>query len=87
MHPEVTPEQGDVMVIKRRAGAFSGSGLDPVPQARDIGSLVLTGIATSTVVVPRVPRRRPLSHRFGGFLHRHGTFSIIVLSWPGAGWE
>jgi nicotinamidase-related amidase len=51
IHPEVAPEPGDVVVTKRRASAFSGSDLDLVLRARDIDNLVLTGIATSAVVL------------------------------------
>ena len=39
------------MVTKRRASAFSGSDLDVLLRARGIDSLVLTGIATSAVVL------------------------------------
>ncbi|MFG3245091.1 cysteine hydrolase family protein [Streptomyces sp. NPDC048187] len=51
IHPDVAPRQGDVVVTKRRGSAFSGSDLDLVLRARDIDSLVLTGIATSAVVL------------------------------------
>ncbi|MFI0898341.1 cysteine hydrolase family protein [Streptomyces sp. NPDC020983] len=51
IHPDVAPRAGDVVVTKRRASAFSGSDLDLVLRARDIDSLVLTGIATSAVVL------------------------------------
>ncbi|OIJ85016.1 cysteine hydrolase family protein [Streptomyces monashensis] len=51
IHPEVAPRPGDVVVTKRRASAFSGSDLDMVLRARGIDSLVLTGIATSAVVL------------------------------------
>ena len=44
-------EDCDVVVTKRRGSAFSGSDLDLVLRARDIDSLVLTGIATSAVVL------------------------------------
>jgi nicotinamidase-related amidase len=40
-----------VVVVKRRASAFSGSDLDLVLRARDIDSVVLAGIATSAVVL------------------------------------
>lgn len=50
-HPEVAPRPGDVVVTKKRASAFSGSDLDLVLRARGIDSLVLTGIATSAVVL------------------------------------
>ncbi|MEY9996961.1 nicotinamidase-related amidase [Streptomyces sp. V4I8] len=51
IHPEVAPRPGDVVVTKRRASAFSGSDLDVVLRARGIDRLVLTGIATSAVVL------------------------------------
>ncbi|MFJ9038563.1 cysteine hydrolase family protein [Streptomyces sp. NPDC102406] len=51
IHPAVAPRPGDVVVTKRRASAFSGSDLDVVLRARGIDSLVLTGIATSAVVL------------------------------------
>ncbi|MGY5126010.1 cysteine hydrolase family protein [Streptomyces nigrescens] len=51
VHHAVAPQQGDIVVTKRRASAFSGSDLDLVLRARDIDSLVLTGIATSGVVL------------------------------------
>ncbi|MFJ5676369.1 cysteine hydrolase family protein [Streptomyces sp. NPDC093097] len=54
IHPEVAPRPGDVVVTKRRASAFSGSDLDVVLRARGIDSLVLTGIATSAVVLSTV---------------------------------
>ncbi|MFE6776722.1 cysteine hydrolase family protein [Streptomyces sp. NPDC057702] len=54
VHPEVAPRPGEVVVTKRRASAFSGSDLDVVLRARGIDSLVLTGIATSAVVLSTV---------------------------------
>lgn len=51
IHQDVTPRQNDIVVTKRRASAFSGSDLDVVLRARGIDSLVLTGIATSGVVL------------------------------------
>ncbi|MGW4226961.1 cysteine hydrolase family protein [Streptomyces bauhiniae] len=51
IHPHIAPRPGDVVVTKRRGSAFSGSDLDLVLRARGIDSLVLTGIATSAVVL------------------------------------
>ncbi|WP_328382928.1 cysteine hydrolase [Streptomyces sp. NBC_00400] len=51
IHPDVTPRDGEIVVTKRRGSAFSGSDLDLVLRARGIDSLVLTGIATSGVVL------------------------------------
>ncbi|QRX95015.1 cysteine hydrolase family protein [Streptomyces noursei] len=51
IHPDVAPQPGDIVVTKKRASAFSGSDLDMVLRARGTDSLVLTGIATSAVVL------------------------------------
>jgi len=51
IHPEVAPAPGDVVVTKRRVSAFAGSDLEMVLRAQGIDHLVLTGIATSGVVL------------------------------------
>lgn len=51
IHPDIAPQPGETVVTKRRGSAFSGSDLDLVLRARDINKLVLTGIATSGVVL------------------------------------
>lgn len=50
-HPAIAPKDGDVIVTKRRVSAFAGSDLDLVLRAGGIEHLVLTGIATSGVVL------------------------------------
>jgi nicotinamidase-related amidase len=47
----VRPEGEEVIVVKRRVSAFTGSGLDVVLRAQAIEHLILTGIATSGVVL------------------------------------
>ena len=51
IHPDVAPEPGDIIVTKRRVSAFAGSDLDVILRAGEIDHLVLTGIATSGVVL------------------------------------
>lgn len=51
VHPAVAPQPGDIIVTKRRVSAFSGSDLDVVLRSLGVDSLVLTGIATSGVVL------------------------------------
>jgi nicotinamidase-related amidase len=51
IHPAVAPEPGEVVVTKKRVGAFTGSDLAVVLRALDVDGLVLTGIATSGVVL------------------------------------
>ncbi|MBM2614116.1 cysteine hydrolase [Actinoplanes sp. LDG1-06] len=51
IHPDVAPLDGDVVVVKRRVSAFTGSDLEVVLRAQGVRELVLTGIATSGVVL------------------------------------
>lgn len=52
--PAVAPQPGDVVVTKRRVSAFSGSDLDVVLRSKGVDTLVLTGIATSGVVLSTI---------------------------------
>ncbi len=51
VHPDLAPQAGEVTVIKRRVSAFSGSDLEVVLRAFGIRHIILTGIATSGVVL------------------------------------
>jgi nicotinamidase-related amidase len=51
VHPAVAPQSGDIIVIKRRVGAFPGTDLDMILRANEIETLVMFGIATSGVVL------------------------------------
>jgi nicotinamidase-related amidase len=51
VHPDVAPGPHDLIVTKKRVSAFTGSDLETVLRAADIDSLVLTGMATSGVVL------------------------------------
>lgn len=51
IHPDIAPRAEDIVVTKKRVSAFAGSDLDLVLRAGEIDSLVLTGIATSGVVL------------------------------------
>lgn len=53
----------DIVVVKRRVGAFSGSDLDVVLRAGGIDHLVLGGIATSGVVLSTVRLAADLDYR------------------------
>jgi nicotinamidase-related amidase len=49
--PSLAPQPGEIVVTKRRVGAFSGSDLEVVLRSQGIEHLVLTGLATSGVVL------------------------------------
>src|ERR1022692_2018662 len=51
VHPSVAPASGDIIVTKKRVSAFAGSDLEIILRAMDIKHLVLTGVATSGVVL------------------------------------
>ncbi len=52
--PAVAPQSGDLVVTKRRVSAFAGSDLEVILRGHKIEHLVLTGIATSGVVLSTV---------------------------------
>ena len=51
VHSSLAPQAGEVTVTKRRISAFTGSDLEVVLRAYGTQHLVLTGIATSGVVL------------------------------------
>ena len=63
VHPAVAPAPGEPVVIKRRVSAFAGSDLDVLLRAGDIDTLVLTGIATSGVVLSTLRQAADLDYR------------------------
>ena len=54
IHPQVAPRPEDVIVVKRRVGAFSTTDLETVLRAQGLTTLILLGIATSGVVLSTV---------------------------------
>lgn len=53
-HPSMETAGTDIVVTKRRVSAFTGSDLEVILRAQNIGHLVLSGIATSGVVLSTV---------------------------------
>jgi len=51
VHASVAPLGHEVVICKKRVSAFAGSDLEVVLRAYDLQHLVLTGIATSGVVL------------------------------------
>jgi nicotinamidase-related amidase len=51
IHSGVMPLADDIIVTKRRVSAFTGSDLEVVLRALDVKHLILTGVATSGVVL------------------------------------
>jgi nicotinamidase-related amidase len=68
VHPDIAPRPEDVVVTKKRVSAFAGSDLEIVLRAGAIDTLVLTGIATSGVVLSTVRQAADLD------------FTLTVLS-------
>jgi len=54
VHPDLYPADSEVTVVKRRVSAFTGSDLEVILRSFGIKHLVLTGIATSGVVLSTV---------------------------------
>lgn len=51
VHASVAPQQDDIVVTKKRVSAFTGSDLEVVLRSLGIQHIVLSGIATSGVVL------------------------------------
>jgi nicotinamidase-related amidase len=51
VHPDLAPLEGDITVTKRRVSSFTGSDLEVVLRSLGIQHIVLSGIATSGVVL------------------------------------
>ena len=54
IHARVAPRPDEVVVTKRRVGAFGTTDLDTVLRAREVTTLVLVGVATSGVVLSTI---------------------------------
>lgn len=68
VHPQIAPQPRDIVVTKKRVSAFAGSDLDVVLRGLGIDTLVLTGIATSGVVLSTLRQAADLD------------FNLVVLS-------
>ena len=51
VHPDLAPLENEVTIVKRRVSAFTGSDLEVILRANNIQHIVLTGLATSGVVL------------------------------------
>ena len=51
IHSQVYPQPEDIVVVKRRVSAFTGSDLDLILRSNNIDTLLLAGISTSGVVL------------------------------------
>jgi nicotinamidase-related amidase len=63
VHPAVAPAAEDLLVTKRRVSAFAGSDLEVLLRGLGAGTLVLTGIATSGVVLSTLRQAADLDYR------------------------
>ncbi|MFS8204194.1 cysteine hydrolase family protein [Streptomyces sp. CWNU-52B] len=63
IHPDVAPLPGESVVTKKRVSAFAGSDLDLVLRGGAIDHLILTGLATSGVVLSTLRQAADLDYR------------------------
>ncbi|MEU6123699.1 cysteine hydrolase [Streptomyces sp. NPDC047123] len=62
IHPAVAPLPAESVITKKRVSAFTGSDLDLVLRGGAVDHLVLTGIATSGVVLSTLRQAADLDH-------------------------
>ncbi len=63
IHPDLGARSDDLVVIKRRMGAFAHTDLDLLLRTREIDTIVLGGLATSGVVLSTVRAAGDLDYR------------------------
>ena len=51
IHDSIKPHKDDIIVIKKRVSAFSGSDLEIILRSKEINNLIISGISTSGVVL------------------------------------
>src|SRR5208282_5963161 len=51
IHPSIAPQGDDLVVVKHRVSAFTGTDLEMILRANQIETLIVFGIATSGVVL------------------------------------
>jgi nicotinamidase-related amidase len=54
LHHTITPEEGELILHKKRVSGFAGSDLDMILKAKNAGHLVIAGFATSGIVLNTV---------------------------------
>jgi len=63
VHAKVAPQSDDIVVTKRRVGAFSTTDLETILRAKNIDTLVMFGISTSGVVLSTVRWAADMDYR------------------------
>ncbi|MBY8344636.1 cysteine hydrolase [Streptomyces spinosirectus] len=63
IHPDLAPRGDEIVVAKNRVSAFAGNNLRQILAAQDIDHLVLTGIATSGIVLSTALQAADLDYR------------------------
>jgi nicotinamidase-related amidase len=63
LHPDLRRDERDVVVVKKRVSAFTGSDLEVLLRAAEVETLVLAGIATSGVVLSTLRQAADLDYR------------------------
>jgi biuret amidohydrolase len=61
--PELTPQDGDVVVTHQRVGGFSASQLDGILRSRGIDTVLFTGVATNASVEGTARQASDLGYR------------------------
>lgn len=63
IHPTVAPRGDDIIVIKHRVSAFTGTDLEMILRAKEIDTLIMFGISTSGVVLSTIRHAADADYR------------------------
>jgi nicotinamidase-related amidase len=81
IHPAVAPLAEEIVVTKHRVSAFAGTDLDLILRANGIETLILTGIATSGVVLSTLRHAADADYRLLVVAARTATRKRIGCYW------
>ncbi|EXJ53705.1 uncharacterized protein A1O5_13061 [Cladophialophora psammophila CBS 110553] len=63
IHAAVAPQEGDILVTKRRVSALHGTDLDLILRSLDVKTLVISGLSTSGVVMSTVRQGADMDYK------------------------
>lgn len=63
IHDDIFPQENEIVIIKRRVGAFSFTELEMVLRTQGIETLILAGVTTSGVILSTVSQAFDLDYR------------------------
>jgi nicotinamidase-related amidase len=85
LHPQVQPVHGDLLVHKRQGNAFASTALEGELEAREVGTLIVTGLVTHGCVRATCAGGKELGYRVilvaDGHSSYHRQAAQLIAEW------